>query len=302
MIIFDLSQIMAANVATLPASELSLENLRARILNSLRKNIKKFSPKYGRDIVIALDSQGSWRRDEFPYYKCNRERTSTINWTEVYGWLNIIISELDTYFPYRVIAAQRAEADDIIGTLCHKFGGDDVPMFSGTESEPIIIVSGDKDFKQLQKYDNVRQWSPVLDKFLDCKDPEQYLAQHILEGDKGDGIPNILSEDDTFFTRMRTMKKKGVIVTELSKGRQTPLTEERIASFYSERLNCTIATNLLNNFERNERLIDLNNTPDEIKAEILRNFESQAGKGRSKMFDYFVTRKLKILSDSISDF
>ena len=47
-----------------------------------------------------------------------------------------------------------------------------------------MIVSGDKDFIQLQKYPNVQQYSPILKKYVNGHDPITYIKEHILKGDR----------------------------------------------------------------------------------------------------------------------
>ena len=86
-----------------------------------------------------------------------------------------------------------AEADDIIGTL--------VPRH--IMSENILIISSDGDFPQLQMYNGrssftVKQYNPSQKKFIISENPLQELKEKIIRGDKGDGIPNVLSSSDCF--------------------------------------------------------------------------------------------------------
>jgi hypothetical protein len=240
----------------------------------------KFKKQYG-EMVICCDDKNYWRKSTFPYYKANRKKfrdSSELNWTAIFESLNLIRQELKDYFPYRVIQIDHAEADDIIATLCQKYGD---------TSEQIVIVSGDKDFQQLQKYNNVTQYDPVRKRWIECDEPDVFLVDHIIKGDVGDGIPNILSGDDVFVTDAR----------------QKPLTAKRIAEIVPQIESGKFVTETLKrNFIRNKMLIDLTEIPEEIYNKVIDRYAEQGDKDRSKLFNYFVQNKLKNMLDSISDF
>ena len=196
MILVDLSQIMMASTMMSMEkgqTEADLDFVRHSVLNSLRMYRSKYNDQYG-ELVICCDDRNSWRREHFPYYKAGRKssrESSPLNWSQIFDCFNTIKTELKTIFPYKFIQVENAEADDIIG------------MLSRSVSEKIMIISSDKDFIQLQKYDNVYQWSPVTKKLVNGIEPNGYLFEHILRGDKGDGIPNILSKDDSIVEGVR---------------------------------------------------------------------------------------------------
>ena len=171
------------------------------ILNSVRMYNVKFGEEYG-ELVIACDDKNYWRKDIFPYYKAHRKadrEASTLDWNHIFSILNKIRDELKETFPYKVIQVDRAEADDIIGTLCHRFG----KTLKAEDDKKILIVSGDKDFGQLQKYVNVDQYSPMLKKWIRISNPESFLREHIMRGDRGDGGINCLSADNVIVTGTR---------------------------------------------------------------------------------------------------
>lgn len=260
------------------------ENMvRHMVLNSLRSYRQKFSSEYG-ELIIACDNTNLWRKQFFPYYKANRkldQQESDLDWDEIFRILNKIRSELKEFFPYKVIDIERAEADDVIGTLVSHFGIEG-PLAVG---EKILIISGDKDFIQLQKYSNVRQYDPVKKKsFMDHDDPEKFLKEHIIRGDKGDGIPNILSPDNC------------IVIKE----RQKSITKGRLESFM---LNdpSEYDTITQSRFARNKTLIDLSQTPSDIREKVIESF-NQPVKDRSKLLDYFIKNKLRNLMESISEF
>ena len=195
MIIVDLSQVMISNLMVQLGNhtnaELEEDLLRHMILNSIRSYNMKFKNDYG-EMIIACDAGNNWRREIFPYYKANRRKNrekSELNWAQIFDTLNKVREELKEFFPYRVIQIDGAEADDVIGTLAHKFGN---------TFEKILVLSGDKDFVQLQRYNNVKQFDPVQKKWRTTNDPNRFIREHIMRGDTGDGVPNFLSADDTF--------------------------------------------------------------------------------------------------------
>lgn len=282
MIIVDLNQVMISNFMAQVGNHTNItidENLfRHMVLNSIRSYNQKFRGEYG-EMIIACDAGNNWRRDVFPYYKANRKKArqkSDVDWNTVFESLNKVRDELRDYFPYRVIHIDKAEADDIIGTLCAIHG----------DNEPVMIVSGDKDFRQLQVYKNVKQYDPVRKRMIADKDPKRYLKEHIMRGDMGDGVPNFLSKDDTFVVG----------------GRQKPLREEKLNNWIEMDPSEFCDDEMLRNYKRNEILVDLSMTPQTIKDQVVTVYNEQAGKSRAKLFNYFIDNKLKNLMESINEF
>ena len=285
MIIVDMNQVMISNIMKQIGNHTNMvfeeDLVRHMVLNSLRSYRQKFVREYG-ELVLCFDNKGSWRRDVYPYYKANRKKDrdkSEINWQRLFEIMNTIRSELETYFPYKIILSEKAEADDIIGTLCNEYG----TLLNNSSSESILILSGDKDFIQLQKYANVKQYNPVLKKFIIHNNPESYLKEHILIGDRSDGIPNALSPDDCF-----VMSKRQKVLTQ--KRKDLYLNSEEIHD------------DIKYGWKRNEMLIDLTFTPAKIQKEILNKYNDNNLNDRSKLFGYFVEYKLKNLLNSIGDF
>mgnify|MGYP003340665473 CR=1 FL=1 len=154
---------------------------RHMVLNSIKSFRNKYKKDYG-ELVIACDNRNYWRKQIFPYYKANRKKNierSELNWKDIFDCLNKIKSELKEYFPYRIIEIEHAEADDVIAVLSHTY----------SRREKILIMSGDKDFQQLQRFSNVFQYDPVRKKQIVNSDPITFLKEHIIRGDPGDGIP-----------------------------------------------------------------------------------------------------------------
>lgn len=254
------------------------ENLfRHMVLNSIRGINSKFSSEYG-ELVIACDAPRSWRKEIFPYYKANRKKArekSELNWSALFESLNKVRDELKEFFPYRVIQIERAEADDIIGSLVARYHG-----------YPILIVSGDKDFVQLHQYMNVKQYDPVRKRFITHNNPSLFVKEHIIKGDMGDGVPNFLSKDDSY-----------VVGT-----RQRPIRSAKLEQWIKMDPNDYCDEDMLRNYKRNEQLVDLSFTPKEIRQRVIEEYEAQSDKNKSKLFNYFVDHKLKNLIEAIGDF
>jgi 5'-3' exonuclease, N-terminal resolvase-like domain/T4 RNase H, C terminal len=282
MIIVDLNQVMLSNLMMQLGNHTNAQveesMVRHMVLNSLRSYKQKFGNEFG-ELVIACDNTNYWRKQKFPYYKANRKKAqekSELNWKAIFETMNKIRAELKEYFPYRVIDIESAEADDIIATLTDN--GEDIG------EKDILILSGDKDFIQLQSKPHVKQYDPVRKKWIKHDNPKRYLMEHILKGDAGDGIPNILSSDNCF------------VVGE----RQKPLTSKKMFNIIENIDN--LDGNIHKNYERNKTLIDLNEVPSEIREKILDSYKSQENKTRDKMFNYFIVNKLKHLMEHIQEF
>ena len=281
MIIVDLNQIMISNLMVQingrNAVELSEDLVRHMVLNSLRAHKKRFRD-YG-EMIIACDSGNVWRREVFPNYKAGRKATrekSGHDWTTIFEIMSKIKNELKEHMPYKVIEIDTAEADDIIAALVKK---------SYYTNQNVLILSGDKDFIQLHN-NRVKQYNPVLSKFVgQGETPSIYIKEHILKGDRSDGIPNVLSDDDVFIEGRR----------------QRPLTKKKIEAWLNE-IVMTMTEEEQKNYDRNRKLIDLSLIPPELEAKIYNEFDEVKVAHRSKILNYFITRKLKTLIEVIDEF
>ena len=281
MILLDFNQVMISNLMMQIGNHTNIpieEGLfRHMVINSLRSYKQKFGQEYG-ELVIACDDKNYWRKQVFPYYKANRKKNreeSELNWTQIFEIFNKVKQEIKENFPYPVIQVDTAEADDIIASM----------VKSTNNTHNILILSGDKDFIQLHTNKNVKQYDPVRKKWINHDDPERFLIEHILKGDVGDGIPNILSDDDTFVTEKR----------------QRPLTQKKINKIYNDGA-VLLDAKTDRNFLRNKQLVDLSMIPDNIKNEVINKYDSEQGKDRSKLFNYFIEHKLKLLMESVGEF
>ena len=287
MIIIDMNQISLASLMmhlNMTKAKKPDENMvRHMILNSVRMYRTMFSDKYG-EVVLTYDSKHYWRRDFFPQYKSNRKKgreEDGRNWDAIFEVLNKIKSEIKENLPYKFLEVYGAEADDIIATLCkHSQTEKD-----RTKNENILIVSGDKDFIQLQKYVNVKQYSPILKKYVDGHNPDTYIKEHILKGDTSDGVPNVLSPDNTFTDGLR----------------QRPLGKKKIETWLDIDID-DLQDEVKRNYQRNEKLIDWSKIPNELEDEILTEFHGAPFGDRSKLLNYFIKSRLKNLTETIGEF
>ena len=287
MILVDMSQISLAsmmmhlnmNKTTKPDESM----VRHMILNSLRMYRSRFKQEYG-ELVLCFDSRHYWRRDHFPNYKAGRKKgreSSNLDWDAIFGCLNDIKQELKDVFPYKFVEVYGAEADDVIAALCLELEYD---------NGKTLILSGDKDFIQLHRFKNVSQYSPITKKMMVNDNPHQYLDEHILKGDSSDGVPNVLSPDNTFVDGIR----------------QKPLSKKKIAEWTGEILvpvEMAIPDGeVKRNFQRNQQLIDLSKTPKEIFLACLKEYQDSPEGDRSKLLNYFTKKRLKNLTESIGEF
>jgi len=289
MIIVDYSGIALASIIINKTFDEQL--IRHMILNSLRMYRTRYKEEYG-ELVLAVDASNNWRRKAFPQYKASRKKTqkqSDFDWSRAFTILNEVREEIAENFPYTVIRVDGCEADDIIGTLVTRHPDQN----NDFNPEKIMIVSSDRDFLQLQKYKYVRQFSPLLKKELIEENPRLYLQTHIIKGDKGDGVPNVLSDDNVFVEGFR----------------QTPMSKKKIDNIIED-LQSSFGPSLnapwYRNYCRNKKLIDLTETPQELRREIINNFMADKPDTRwarrGKVFPYLVDKRCNELIKSVQEF
>lgn len=287
MILIDYNAIAISNVVT-QKLELDENLIRHMILNSIRMYRSKHKAKFG-EIVICTDGKYNWRKDVYPQYKHKRKdarKESSMDWNELFRITNMVLEEIDENFPYKVIGNDKCEADDVIAALCElsqEFGN----------HENMLIVSSDKDFAQLQKWNNIYQYSPMKKKFIKEEHPRKQLMELIMKGDQADGIPNVLSGDTVFVEGIR----------------QTPLRQSKMEELI-EKLYDTYKEpygkdeEWMRNYLRNKKLIDLSETPQQYKEEIINSYMEQwkIDTHKSKVLPFLIEKRCRMLIDDIGDF
>ena len=279
MIIIDYNGIAIANIMV---QKLAIDEnvIRHMILNSIRMYRKRFGKEYG-EVVLCSDAGGNWRKELFPQYKASRKKTrakSSMNWEEVFRITSMVREEIRENFPYKVMHIEGCEADDCIAQLVEEtqeFG----------KAEDVMIISSDKDFAQLQRYSNIKQYSPMQKKFIVEKNPRVVLEEHILQGDTSDGVPNVLSPDNTFTDGLR----------------QTPL-RKKLRDLLVEDPHSQ-GDEIYRNYLRNKKMIDLRECPDTIKTDIINKFDKQDQIGnKAKVFPFLVNKQCRLLLENVQEF
>ena len=283
MILLDFSNIIVGSIMVahkIPNEERTSEDfIRHLVLNSVRNYRTKYKAKFG-EIVVCTDNMSSWRKDEYKYYKAHRkikrekQDKEGMDWSALFQTINKIILEIDEFFPYKVVSVPHAEGDDVIAVL------------AALEREKSIIISSDKDFTQLQKYKNIKQYSPIQKKMLSVPDPYKYLKEHIIRGDKGDGIPNILSADDCIV--------EGV--------RQKPISKKKVELWMKAKPEDFCKNGMAEKWERNRKLIDFDCIPSELVKAIVNEFDKEKTPKQDQLLNYFISKRLKYLMEHIGDF
>ena len=278
MILIDNNQVILSSIfaQTRGKKDLDEDQVRHITLNIYRSIRNKFYSEYG-ELIICQDSSNCWRKDIFPQYKAGRKKTQqkdAADWNKIFDVLGKIRREIRETFPYKNISIQRCEADDIIAVLAKKY----------SPTEKVVIVSSDKDFKQLQRYDNIKQYCLRKKQFLVEEDPQRFLFDHIMYGDSSDGIPNVLSADNVFVDSIR----------------QRPISKKKLEKLYRQEED--LGVEFERNWDRNSRLVDLDRIPEKYVTEILEAFEESPIGARSNIFNYFVSNKLRMLMENIQDF
>lgn len=282
--LIDLNQVLISNLMqhlkfVTKQNEMSEDLIRHMCINTIRSNVKQFRSKYP-NVILCCDSKHYWRRDAFPFYKSQRKHdreASGLDWGMIFDVLNRLRDELRDNFPYKTLNVEGAEADDVIAVLTARLA----------PHAPVLILSSDKDFGQLQKYPNVTQYSPILKRFIKIDDPKRFVREHILKGDRGDGIPNILSPDNTFAAGER----------------QKPLNSKRLNEWVTKDASefCTTDV-LLRGYKRNQMLVDFDYIPSDIQGKIVDAYEEAKPANKEKMLNYFIHNGLKVMIENINDF
>lgn len=294
MILLDWSQIVISSALAAGGSDLdkgkdtkkATDIIRHAALSSIQKYKTEYGKKFG-EIVICADGWENWRKVYFPNYKASRKgkrEASKTDWKMIFSFSADMLQELRETFPYKIMHVAEAEGDDVIAVLT-KHIIDNYPQMVGIveEPEPILIVSSDGDFKQLHKYNNVRQWNPLLKKYVTKPEPD-FLLEKVIRGDAGDGVPNVLSGDDTFTTETR----------------QKPVTAKVMEKFKTENGLSDVDKR---NFQRNRTLIDFDCIPASVTKSIVDMYELQSTKrDLNAIMNYLIKHRCRLLLDNIQGF
>ena len=276
MILVDANQIAISHLMVRQKIEdgINIDSVRRSIIKVLARIQKQFGPEYGK-MVLCYDDKNYWRSQVFPYYKKNRKQereASKYDWDLVFSVLNRIRDEIRRHLPYYVIQVHGAEADDVIATLARSLATD-----------KILVLSADKDFIQLQRDKRVKQYDPIRNRWIENEDPIHYLQEHIVRGDRSDGIPNILTCDDAIVNG-KAQKK---------------MSKEKISALASMKPEDFTNFIRLRNWKRNSELIDFSNIPSNIKNNIIMKF-TKYRLNKSIDLQYFIDNNIQDLIEEFS--
>lgn len=279
MILVDMNQISISHLMMRKKIEdgIHINSVRKSIIRVLGRIHNKYRREYG-EMVLCYDDKDYWRKEVFPYYKKNRKEErekSSVDWDTVFSVLNKIRDEIRINFPYKVIQVHGAEADDIIATLCLHNSHREI-------SDKVLILSADKDFIQLHKYDFVKQYDPINNRWIQTDNPIFYLQEHIIRGDRSDGIPNILTCDDAI----------------VSHKNQKKMSKEKIQSLASMDPETFSNFVRIRNWKRNAQLIDFQYIPQEVRDRILTSYHKNIIP-KTISIEYFSTHQI---SDILTEF
>jgi hypothetical protein len=262
--------------------------LRQGLLGSLLyyKNLKHKADT----TIIALDAPPYWRKDVLSFYKGLRKKSrneSDIDWKAQFALVDQLIQEFRETLPWHFISIPSLEADDVIGILAPRLAVND----------QVIIISADGDLVQLQKYKNIRQWSPITKKFVEPKeDAITDLYAKVMRGDAGDGVPNVFSDMSIFEDRSNgiQIRQKPVSAKMITEG--VRLGWDPYKMFTNE--------TLIANFQRNQILVDFDFIPKPLVQECIDTYESTklTKVNAMNLQMYLGKHRLKQLLDSVNEF
>ena len=167
------------------------------------------------------------------------------------------------------LQVSNCEADDLIATIVKT-----------QQQADVIVQSCDRDFYQLFKYDNYKQWDPIKKTYIQVANPETYLTEKIILGDAGDNVPRI----------------SGL------KYRQGPkFIEKNVLPDVDKWLE---ETKCKAEWERNYKLIAFDAIPEELTNEITLQVNNwQRGKFDARAFyNFMLQHKLASQIDYVADF
>lgn len=291
--IVDFSQIVLSTMMATykPNDEINIDIMRHLCLNTLRSNVLKNKQRYP-TVVIAVDAKdGYWRRELAYYYKKNRKAArdkDEWDWDTIFEGMNTVVEEIKENLPYIVVNKSKTEADDVIGVLT-KHIAENHPTC------PILITSADGDFTQLHKYKQVKQWSPIQKKWVLPKNgsPLADLRFKIVKGDRKDGISTIMECSDWNFTKPEGARSKPINTNKFLNPiiqAEDPLSLDFLTDDQKKR------------YKENEILLDFEKIPAKISEPIIDEFVNGKVASRSKIYPYFVSKRLMKLLDSVNEF
>jgi 5'-3' exonuclease len=242
-------------------------------LNSIKKAWKDFN---GSHVIFCLEGR-SWRKDHYAPYKANRAETRAALTQSEQEEDKLFWEAFDTFKDFvtektncTVLQHQQLEADDLIA--------------GWIQSHPDanhVIISTDTDFLQLiapnvKQYNGVSETTITHEGYFDEKgkrikdkktgeektapDPEWLLFEKCMRGDTSD---NVFSAYPGVRTK-GTSKKVGLSEAFEDRGTKGYAWNNLMLQRWTDHNG--LEHRVLEDYERNRRLIDLSHQPEEIKS------------------------------------
>lgn len=233
-------------------AEVTETDFRKHVLHTLFYVYNRFRHQFGQ-VVICCEGKRSWRYDIYPHYKVKRKvarADDAVKWKEIDRLNRLLKEEIAEHGVFKVVCVPGAEGDDVIAILSKQF------------HEPSLIISEDKDFHQLHKLPHVSQYSKRRDAVYKSPEPELELREKIIRGDRNDSIPNIHSKDTVFLLNERQV-----------------MVSAKMFQHYNNNFfigEGGIPESLRANVERNDKLINFDHIPENIRTAVIDEFSKEA--------------------------
>lgn len=273
VLLIDFSNLAMRCLFSLPFDPLDENFNRWKILmmGSLKKTLIKFNPD---KVIFCLEGHNNWRKLVYTDYKANRvygppTDANHIDFDIFFGEMQRFIESFSTFLTNaQFLSVDRCEADDLIGVI--------------VKSHPewnITCQSSDRDFYQLYKYSNYKQYDGIKKKIIEVLDPKMYLLEKVITGDAGDNVPKL---------KTGIGQKRAAAIINSSDGLDEWLKKE----------------NLEKEFERNMKLISFDCIPEEISFNINKavNDWNSIPFDPKKTMNFLIENKLTAMFDDFEVF
>ena len=240
------------------------------MINCIKGYIETFKPDH---LIFALDNKKKlWRHEIYSDYKGQRNAqraASPVDFEKFFPIAHKFRDELKKLMPnVYFVSADGIEADDFTAVIIKSIA---------SRCTEILNISTDKDFYQLYKYPNYKQWNPIKKTFCEVFDPQLYLQEKILCGDKSDNIPSVIPR--------------------MGPGRAHKYVN-RLDELFEEHPEA------VEKYEMNKKLISFDFIPKEIENKILdifKSYETKEYSGRN-MFSFLTENGLGKLTEDLQEF
>jgi len=226
-------------------------------LYSMKKWYEKVAPD---QILVVFEGAKNWRKtytasdeciSKVPY-KGNRIKDPSME--HLFQVINDFEKLAREHTAIICLSAEQLEGDDLIAGC--------VQYFSSHDDETVIL-SGDKDFKQLLKHPKTTLLNPDNGKPRECEDPLYFMFEKCIRGDMGDYVPSA-------FPRVRATRLEKAFKDDYE---MTQLMNETWKFVHPDTKEVKEFT-VKERFEENKLLMDLEHQPPEIREIIHQTIET----------------------------